>query len=71
MKTGMTKGLQKSVKKHGSVLKAFRSQGGGGAGLMAGGWVLLIFGLILGLVCVLALGIRGLLSGHLCGRRGF
>ena len=38
MKTGMTKGLQKSVKKHGSVLKAFRSQGGGGAGLMAAGY---------------------------------
>lgn len=63
MKTGMTKGLQKSVKKHGSVLKAFRSQGGGGAGLMAGGWVLLIFGMILGLICVLALGVRGLLVG--------
>lgn len=63
MRTGMTKGLQKSVKKHGSVLKAFRSQGGGGAGLAAGGWVLLIVGIFLGLLCVLALGSRGLLIG--------
>lgn len=63
MRTGMTKGLQKSVNKHGSVLKAFRSQGGGGAGLMAGGWVLLGFGIFLGLLCALALGTRGLLIG--------
>ena len=63
MKTAMTKDVQKLVNKHGGVLKAYRSQGGGGAGLAAGGWVLLIFGVFLGLICVLALGSRGLLIG--------
>ena len=56
MKTGMTKGLQKLVNKHGSVLKAYRSQGGGGAGMAAGGMVLLISGIFLGGICLLFLG---------------
>ena len=63
MKMEMTRGMQKSIAKHGSVLKAFRAQGGGGAGLMAGGIVLLVFGVPLGLLCLLSLGSSGLLVG--------
>lgn len=60
MKTAMTGALQKSVNKHGSVLKAFRSQGGGAAGAIAGGVTLLVFGVLLGGISMLGLGIRGL-----------
>lgn len=63
MKTGMTKGLEKSVNKRGSVLKAFRSQGGGAAGAIAGGVTLLIFGVLLGGISMLGLGVRGMLIG--------
>lgn len=63
MRMEMTRSMQKSIAKHGSVLKAFRSQGGGGAGLMAGGIVLVVAGVPLGLLCLLALGSRGLLVG--------
>lgn len=63
MRMEMTKGMRKSIAKHGSVLKAFRSQGGGGAGLIAGGIVLLVFGIPLGLLCMLGLGGRGFLVG--------
>lgn len=49
MKTEMTKDLQKKVDKCGSVLAAFRSQGGGGKGLAAGGIMLLIFGALFGI----------------------
>lgn len=49
MKTEMTKDFQKSVEKYGSVLKAYRAQGGGGKGLIAGGVVLLVFGALLGI----------------------
>lgn len=49
MKTEMTKDMQKKVAKYGSVLKAYRSQGGGGMGLFAGGVTLLAFGGLLGL----------------------
>lgn len=63
MKMEMTRGMQKSIAKHGSVLKAFRAQGGGGAGLMAGGIVLLVFGVPLGLLCLLSLESSGLLVG--------
>lgn len=48
MRAEMTKDLQKQVAKYGSVLGAFRSQGGGGKGLMAGGITLLVFGLLFG-----------------------
>lgn len=48
MRMEMTKSLKKRVGKYGSVLKAYRSQGGGGAGVMAGGIVLLVFGVLLG-----------------------
>ena len=63
MRMEMTRSMQKSIAKHGSVLKAFRSQGGGGAGLMAGGIVLVVVGIPLGLLCLLALGSRGILVG--------
>ena len=48
MKTEMTKDLKKRVDKYGSVLAAFRSQGGGGKGLMAGGIMLLVCGVLFG-----------------------
>lgn len=48
MRMEMTKSLKKQVGKYGSVLKAYRAQGGGGAGIMAGGIVLLVFGILLG-----------------------
>lgn len=48
MKTEMTKDLKKKVDKYGSVLAAFRSQGGAGKGLMAGGISLFICGAMLG-----------------------
>ena len=70
MRMEMTRALQKSVTKHGSVLKAFRAQGGGGAGMMAGGITLLIFGALLGLVSVLAVGVNGLLVGAFFGVPG-
>lgn len=70
MRMEMTKSLEKSVRKHGSVLKAFRAQGGGGAGMMAGGITLLICGVLLGLVCLLAVGANGLLIGAFFGVPG-
>ncbi len=48
MKTEMTKDLKKKVDKYGSVLAAFRSQGGGGKGLMAGGISLFVCGALFG-----------------------
>lgn len=60
MKTEMTNDLQKKVTKYGSVLKAFRSQGGGGMGLFAGGITLLVFGVLLGLPLAIANVVGGL-----------
>lgn len=60
MKAEMTADLQKQVKKYGSVLAAFRSQGGGGKGLAAGGIVLLVFGALLGLPLMLVRVLGGL-----------
>lgn len=60
MKTEMTNDLQKKVTKYGSVLKAYRSQGGGGLGLFAGGITLLIFGVLLGLLMAIVNVIGGL-----------
>lgn len=48
MKAEMTKDLQKVVAKHGSVLAAYRSQGGGGKGLAAGGITIAIIGILIG-----------------------
>lgn len=70
MKTGMTKGLQKLVNKHSSVLKAYRSQGGGGAGMAAGGWVLLVCGILLGGVCLLVTTRAALVTGGAFGIPG-
>jgi len=53
MKAEMTKDLQKKVDKYGSVLAAFRSQGGGGKGLAAGGISLMVAGVLIGLLLLL------------------
>lgn len=54
MKAEMTKDLKKDVDKYGSVLKAYRAQGGGGMAIFAGGIVLLVFGVLLGLPMLFA-----------------
>lgn len=53
MRMEMTKDLKKKAGNYGSVLKAYRAQGGGGAGIMAGGIVLLVFGVLLGALALL------------------
>ena len=60
MKAEMTKDLQKKVDKYGSVLAAFRSQGGGGKGLAAGGIMLMICGLLFGIPLMFVKVIGGL-----------
>ena len=48
MKAEMTKSLRKTAEKYGSVLAAFRSQGGAGKGLAAGGIAVAAIGLLIG-----------------------
>lgn len=59
----MTKKLEKLVRKHGSVLKAYRSQGGGAVGAIAAGSMFLIIGLILALALLFVSGARSLMMG--------
>ena len=48
MKAEMTKSLRKTAEKYGSVLAAFRSQGGAGKGLAAGGIAVAAMGILIG-----------------------
>lgn len=48
MKAEMTKSLRKTAEKYGSVLAAFRSQGGAGKGLAAGGIAVVAMGILIG-----------------------
>ena len=50
----MDKNLQNKVGKYGSVLKAYRSMGGWSLGVMAAGIMLIVFGVLLGLLAMLA-----------------
>lgn len=63
MKTGMTQSVQKMIRKHGSVLKAYRSRGGGPAGVMAAGIMLFAVGIIMMLLFFLTSGVNGLRIG--------
>ena len=70
MKMEMTKGLRKSVNKYGSMLKAFRGQGGGGQGAAAGGYVLLVFGIFLGLLAMIGSVLAGMIVFLIFGGPG-
>lgn len=70
MKMEMTKGLRKSVTKYGSILKAYRAQGGGGQGAAAGGYVLLIFGIFLGLLAMIGSVLAGMIVFLIFGGPG-
>ncbi len=72
MRMELEKGLQKKATRYNSLLKAYRTQGGLGAGAVAGGITLLIFGVMLaipsalidifiGLMVFLILGVPGLI----------
>lgn len=72
MRMELDKGLQKKAVRYGSVLKAYRTQGGLGLGAVAGGIMLLIFGIMLagftalidsfvGIMIFLVLGVPGLI----------
>lgn len=63
METGMTKKLQKMVRKYDSVLKTYRSRGGGPAGAMAAGIMLSAVGIIMMLLFFLTSGVSGLRIG--------
>lgn len=58
-----TKKMQKLVRKYGSVLKAYRSQGGGAVGAMAAGIMLLVIGLIMLLLFLTTSGMTGVRIG--------
>lgn len=62
MKAEMTKDLRKKVDKYGSVLAAFRSQGGGGKGLMAAGIMLIVIAVVLGGLLMLVRLVGGLVA---------
>lgn len=70
MKMEMTKDLRKSVEKNGSMLKAYRGQGGGGQGVAAGGYVLLGFGIFLGLLALIGSALAGLIVFLIFGGPG-
>ncbi|GFI23043.1 hypothetical protein IMSAGC011_01820 [Lachnospiraceae bacterium] len=53
MRMELEKALQKKALRYGSVLKAYRTQGGLGIGVFAGGITLLIFGILLGIFAAL------------------
>lgn len=59
----MIKKMQKLVRKYGSVLKAYRSRGGGAVGAMAVGIMLFVIGIILILLFFLTSGVNGLTTG--------
>lgn len=71
MRMELDKGLQKKAVRYGSLLKAYRTQGGLGIGAVAGGIMLLILGIMLaaftalidsflGIIIFLVLGVPGL-----------